>query len=268
MCKVELMKMFEFGSGLPPSWTIPRRLRCWHRLCAFLSRRGEQRGRRALLLALPPDWSEGLYSIDGLTADDEKVIVKHNALGIAKALPIASLPPFNHIGELRVECNWSEVNASLRSTKDRGAKHYALSRDFTEQEVKEEYDDDTGAGVIDPKTPNKRPSGGLPTSLKNPRTALASSSGGSPRDQVKQEVLAAASPAPSVAGSVSGEAAEQALGVAESLSVKAEGGETMASEADHDESIVPPPSPTGLAGGDGSGVKEEGASAAAATGAA
>lgn len=133
--KVELLRIWEFCTGLPAEFSLTGDYRDFAKVQEIGAARALARGRRALTMALPPDWSiVGVYTIVGADPNQRNILVEHRFTKHTAQISMAKLPSCADISELSITKNWSERSASIvNSTNIDEGSAYTLANDFTQQ---------------------------------------------------------------------------------------------------------------------------------------
>ncbi|CAK0882931.1 unnamed protein product [Prorocentrum cordatum] len=107
--------------------------------------RGVVRGRRGLLLALPPNWpKDGLCEIVGMSECGKMVVAKQKFTEEEVSIQVEKLPSHQTVEQLWIDMNWSEEDMAIKSTQtsanEEDMKPYALANDFKNHIVKKQAD--------------------------------------------------------------------------------------------------------------------------------
>lgn len=120
-----MVELFCFMTGLPDVFPLTQSMRCFSNLVALGRSRAKDRGRRAMALALPPDWErDGLYRMckagagDGDSEGGEGIEVHYRWGSKTVQLTRAQLPPHTGFGDLQLQANWSEQLANICNRQD------------------------------------------------------------------------------------------------------------------------------------------------------
>jgi len=116
--KREYLRLWEFCTGLSPEFPLSGGMRWFSEVRDYGFQRSALRGRRALLMQLPPQWDkQGLFEIVGFNAEDSSVSVRQRFTMETAQIQVQMLPPFNEPSQLSVDHNWSETDAQVVSSK-------------------------------------------------------------------------------------------------------------------------------------------------------
>ena len=114
--KKEYCKIWEFVTGKDTHFQLTGRYRWFSNVRGYGWNRAVGRGRRGLLLRLPPNWpKDGVYAVLCYREADDKVGMLQRFTKEEAWIPRADLPSFETIEQLFVDKNWSETEATVKS---------------------------------------------------------------------------------------------------------------------------------------------------------
>lgn len=191
--KVTLLVIWAYTTGLQRSMALSGRNKCYNSLGGLGNQRALERGRRAMALALPPDFAgaDGIAEVD-MKASKEggPIVIRHRFTNELVRLPISDLPPFQSLSDLTITANHSEAQLALTSKLGNSEKSYNSSNCFKTHSVAGNFA--ASAFLTPPRSKMMR--GDMmvvasPSADRNPNTPTASVADGS--DDILPSMLAA-----------------------------------------------------------------------------
>lgn len=141
--KTGLMRIYEFAKGIPPeTFALTGKYRDLRKVMKHSASRAGMLGRRVQTLHFPPDWpADGIFEVakDSEFGENQTIRIRHKFTDEVQTIPPVSAPPFSQPDDLFIDCNWSEIKATLSSLKNpSGSNKLFLCQIFTRICTKEE----------------------------------------------------------------------------------------------------------------------------------